>query len=444
MKLATQPEATTLFEMADSFYGDFDSAFFGEDPPGSDARIPFQRDRDRVIFSYAFRRLQSKTQVFQSGEYDFYRTRLTHSLEVARIARSIGEDLNRRYPAVELNGDLLEAVGLSHDLGHPPFGHIGERKLNELMAPWGGFEGNAQTARILTETFWPRESAPHGMSPSRAFLDGVMKYKALWSDCLETDPENGDTRYPRHHFLYDEQSPLRNFVADGQWPEDCRLPDDANAAKSLECQVMDWADDTAYSLHDIVDGVKAGYITRQRVEAWAARANGRRKTLSESPAMKELLDLLDKDYLEAIFARKIGEFIRAVTLEPVNGVLAGKSARYRWELVIPDDIEAECHLYKLIALDLVFRAPRIQQVEFKSGFLLERMFNTLFENHLHPVSHGLSLLPEPIIGWVERAGDERSRARLLCDYLAQLTDHDAIRLYRRLFDPDFGSITDLL
>ncbi|MGE9294604.1 MAG: dGTP triphosphohydrolase, partial [Puniceicoccales bacterium] len=157
--------------MPSLFYNDFDNERHGANHGGSDAdeRTAFQLDRDRVIFSYAFRRLQSKTQVFQSGEYDFYRTRLTHSLEVARIARSIGEHLNREHAEVDLDGDLLEAVGLSHDLGHPPFGHIGERKLNELMASWGGFEGNAQTARILTEIFWQRKDGPRGMQPSRAF-----------------------------------------------------------------------------------------------------------------------------------------------------------------------------------------------------------------------------------------------------------------------------------
>lgn len=219
----------------------------------TDGRTAFQLDRDRVIFSYAFRRLQSKTQVFQSGEYDFYRTRLTHSLEVARIARSIGEHLNRTYPEVCIDGDLLEAVGLAHDLGHPPFGHIGERKLNELMAPWGGFEGNAQTARILTETFWSRKAAPHGMSPSRAFLDGVLKYKALWSDACERPAPDAPPVPPENHFLYDPQARLRDFVAGGTWPACAVAPKAANAAKSLECQIMDWADDTAYSLHDIVD-----------------------------------------------------------------------------------------------------------------------------------------------------------------------------------------------
>ncbi|MEM8550653.1 MAG: dGTP triphosphohydrolase [Verrucomicrobiota bacterium] len=422
--------------MSQPFYGEFDRQAYGDQAvERSDERSPFQRDRDRVVFSYAFRRLQSKTQVFQSGEYDFYRTRLTHSLEVARISRSIGERLNRHYPEVQLDCDLLEAIGLAHDLGHPPFGHIGERKLNALMKPWGGFEGNAQTARILTKTFWQRNNAPLGMLPSRAFLDGVMKYKALWSEC---DPA------PENHFLYDQQAPLRDFIAGGAWPVGIQL-EQANAMKSLECQIMDWADDTAYSLHDIVDGVKAGYLTRAAVENWASQATGKHRELVDTPALKQLLERIEEtDYLEASFEKKLGLFLNATRLEPAEGPLSHLSARYRWRVEVPDEVQSECALYKAIALDLVFCSPRIQQVEFKSGFLLERMFEALLECHLKQGQKGLKLLPEPALSWVEQATDEAERARLICDAVAQLTDHEALRMYRRLFDPEFGSITDLL
>ncbi|WOO39792.1 dGTP triphosphohydrolase [Rubellicoccus peritrichatus] len=426
--------------MSDTFYSAFDFIAYEEKPDTKhqDSRSAFQRDRDRVIFSYAFRRLQSKTQVFQSGEYDFYRTRLTHSLEVARIARSIGEEINRRHPTINVDGDLLEAVGLAHDLGHPPFGHIGERKLNELMQPWGGFEGNAQTVRILTEIFWQRNDSPQGMQPSRAFLDGVMKYKALWSEFPER---------PENHFLYDEQSNIRNFVADDSWPQ-IKDPKACNRLKSLECQIMDWADDTAYSLHDIVDGVKAGFITRKAVEAWITRSKDSHPELAESPALEALLNLIEKDYLEAIFAKKVGEFIRSVELEHWDeNPLKDKTPRHGWKLTIPQEIKTECALYKTIALDLVFRSPRIQQVEFKSGFLIERLFNALIDSHLNHKSDGrikLQLLPEPALTWLQQTTDEKKRARLICDAIAQLTDHEAIRLYRRLFDPDYGSISELL
>jgi dGTPase len=144
-----------------NFYGDFDLETLPGKRPVGDHRSPFAIDRDRVVFSYAFRRLQSKTQVFQSGEFDFYRTRLTHSMEVARIGRSICDYLEHSSPLLHknhyLDPDLTEGICLAHDLGHPPFGHIGERKLNEMMGPYGGFEGNGQTLRIITKLIYARE-----------------------------------------------------------------------------------------------------------------------------------------------------------------------------------------------------------------------------------------------------------------------------------------------
>ncbi|MEM7673589.1 MAG: dGTP triphosphohydrolase, partial [Verrucomicrobiota bacterium] len=206
-----------------------------------ETRSLFQIERDRIIFSYAFRRLQSKTQVFQSGDYDFYRTRLTHSIEVAKIGRSIVDRLNllaterdeSLTPTVD--PDLVEAACLAHDLGHPPFGHIGERTLNECMARHGGFEGNAQTLRILTELIFDRPDGTQGMQPSRALLDSVLKYKKTFSERTKIDA-NGETEFPRNHFVYDTQKGIIEWVhLDGEYPK----------RKSLECQIMDWSDDTA-------------------------------------------------------------------------------------------------------------------------------------------------------------------------------------------------------
>src|SRR5471030_941738 len=143
--------------MTDEFYRPFDRDYLRDDfnsDRKADYRGVFHQDRDRIMFTPAFRRLQAKTQVFQAGEYDFYRTRLTHSLEVSRIAESIAVWLRRAHPEVRVDPHLLEAISLAHDIGHPPFGHAGERALNELMQPYGGFEGNAQTLRILTRTIY--------------------------------------------------------------------------------------------------------------------------------------------------------------------------------------------------------------------------------------------------------------------------------------------------
>ncbi len=197
--------------MINRFYGEFDTQRRSGTGDGGDYRTPFQIDRDRVLHTPTFRRLQNKTQVFWSGEYDFYRTRLTHSLEVAQIGKSICHWLKSRPngPLDEdffIDPDLVEAVCLSHDLGHPPFGHAGERTLNHLMREHGGFEGNAQTLRLLTERIFSAKRC--GMDPTRAFLDGVLKYKSRWSDLLTATGEA-----PVHHFIYDDQLALPRLGA---------------------------------------------------------------------------------------------------------------------------------------------------------------------------------------------------------------------------------------
>ena len=167
-------------------------------------RNPFQIDRDRIIHSSAFRRLQNKTQVFLSGEYDFYRTRLTHSIEVAQIGRSICAWLNQQTPELDetrhLDPDLVESACLAHDLGHPPFGHTGERTLHKLMQPYGGFEGNAQTLRILTQTLF--NESREGMNPTRALLDSVLKYKTLHAELPDA----------KNHYLYTDQEHWLDFT----------------------------------------------------------------------------------------------------------------------------------------------------------------------------------------------------------------------------------------
>ncbi|MFP4541967.1 MAG: dGTP triphosphohydrolase, partial [Opitutales bacterium] len=347
--------------MRNGFYGEFDyEQQEARAPEASDHRSPFQVDRDRIVFSPPFRRLQSKTQVFQSGEYDFYRTRLTHTIEVARIARSIAEYLNATSshlaPDFFLDPDLVEAVGLAHDLGHPPFGHIGERKLNALMAAHGGFEGNAQTLRILTELIYQRRDRPRGMKSTRAFLDGVLKYKRLHGECLRT--VDGRTVYPENHFIYDEQAEIRAFVYDHRSPTG-----DWNTQKSIECQLMDWADDTAYSLHDIVDGVQARFITPGALEEWRDAQDD--LSPLQAGKLEELLEAIRTGYYEPRTGRRIGEYIHACRLEPSDGLLADRTARHRFRLVIADPVAEECRLYKRIAVDLIFKSAPLQQIEFK-------------------------------------------------------------------------------
>lgn len=424
--------------MQNSFYQPFDLERFPTTSIATgDYRNAFQIERDRIIFSYPFRRLQSKTQVFQSGEYDFYRTRLTHSIEVAKIGRSICEYLRASTkllgPDFYIDPDLTESICLSHDLGHPPFGHIGERKLNELMADHGGFEGNAQTLRILTELIYERPGSTQGIAPTRAFLDGVMKYKALQSEWISQNDSP-----PPNHFIYDRQVQWRDTIFANQTPPDhITTPQQLNAFKSIECQIMDWADDTAYSLHDIVDGIHARYLSVGSITEWAAN---QQLDSEQSARIETLCKVIRENRYEPYFGSRIGKFVHGCQLIQRSGFLAEKSNRHAFDLIIDPSVKAESKLYKRIALDLIFQSPQIQQIEFKGGHILGKLFAALQE---HTLNGSLKILPATVQELLDNETTESGRYRRLCDYVAGLTDGQAVRTYKRLFDPDFGSIAEL-
>jgi dGTPase len=428
--------------MPNKFYNEFDLQRFPETPiPEADYRNPFQVERDRIIFSYPFRRLQSKTQVFQSGEYDFYRTRLTHSIEVAKISRSICEYLRARSPLLRedfyIDADLTEAIGLAHDLGHPPFGHIGERKLNELMADSGGFEGNAQTLRILTELIYERPGSTKGIAPTRAFLDGVMKYKALQSEWITKD-----AKPPKNHFIYNEQFPWRETILNQrELPDELQDPKSLNHFKSIECQIMDWADDSAYSLHDIVDGIHARYLTIGSIGEWA---NAQDLTQIEQALLDTLCTVIRENRYEPYFGSRIGHFVHACSLALRSGTLSDQTNRHAFQLEIDPEVVIESKLYKALALDLIFRSTQLQQIEFKGGHILEKTFRALEAQCLHSGESGLNILPASVQALLDAETDPAARKRRLCDYLAGLTDGQAVRTYKRLFHADFGSIAELV
>ncbi len=428
--------------MLNQFYAAFDLERFPQKkPPADEYRNPFQIERDRILFSGPFRRLQSKTQVFQSGEYDFYRTRLTHSIEVAKIGRSICDYLRvhsaRLGPEFHVDADLVEAVCLAHDLGHPPFGHIGERKLNALMAPHGGFEGNAQTLRILTELIYERPGRTKGIAPTRALLDGVMKYKALQTEQIAASGEA-----PERHFIYDHQAPWRSVVLGAaEPPEALNQPRQLNAFKSIECQIMDWADDTAYSLHDIVDGIHARYITAGSLYDWAQT-----QELDEAQAgyVDTLCRVIREHRHESYFGSRIGRFVHSCSLVPREGFLSDQTWRHAFDLAMDPEVCAESRLYKKIALHLIFKSTQLQQIEFKGGHILERLFEGLAEHCAGGGSGGLRILPPQVLELIDREADATGRYRRLCDFVAGLTDGLAVRTYKRLYDADFGSIAELV
>ena len=419
---------------ANRFYSDFDTATLSpRRSAAGEYRSAFQIDRDRIIHSSAFRRLQNKTQVFVSGEYDFYRTRLTHSIEVAQIGRSICAYLQQSDLLGDdffIDPDLVESICLAHDLGHPPFGHAGERTLHDLMRAHGGFEGNAQTLRILTETIF--SEGREGMNPTRALLDGVLKYKTL----------RHETPNAKNHYLYDDQAELLNFVNAGKpFPDTLPPGDTRNDFKSIECQIMDWADDTAYSLNDLADGIRANFIRLEKLERWASKQS---LDSIESEQVEFLCKAIRDHRVESRLNRMIGTCIRAATLHPAQNFLSDSTCRHAFELRIDETVRKQTDLNKRISLDLVFLSPALQQLDHKADSILRQLFDALSKRYLEGSGKGLHLLPAEIEESITASPGTRHAARIVCDWIANMTDRFAFRTYRRLFEADFGSITDLV
>ena len=411
-----------------SFYNQFDvESLYRREP--DEYRTAFQTDRDRIIYSSAFRRLQAKTQVFLSGEFDFYRTRLTHSLEVAQIGRSISSFLKQTSPFLHedffIDPDLIEAICLTHDLGHSPFGHAGERTLHHLMKQFGGFEGNAQSLQIIAETIYPGLDARRGMNPTRAFIDGILKYKRLFREDSEA----------LNQFIYDEQEYLRIFVLGGTHSSTIG---DLNHFRSLECEIMDWADDTAYCLNDMVDSMNAGFLRFERVKRWAEIQNLQG---DQARHAETILAVIREGKAEARFSKKIGSFIRCCSLIERSTPASSTTNRYRFGLAVDPAVRVEADFYKRLSQELVFDHSQLHQLERKSRVILEGIFEAFAESYLN--GNGFRLMPESFDRLIRLKQDPRARARILCDYIAGMTDGFAIRTYKRLYDPDFGSLLDL-
>jgi dGTPase len=396
--------------MSDQFYGSLDRECLRNDfnpERKSDYRSIFHQDRDRILFTPAFRRLQAKTQVFQAGEYDFYRTRLTHSLEVSRIAESIAVWLRASRPEVQVDFHLLEGICLAHDIGHPPFGHAGERALNELMSGYGGFEGNAQTLRILTRTIYSDAKSRMGMSPSRALLDGVLKYKRLHRDRAGAS----------NHFIYDDQADVLAFCF-GTADLAAELGGGGvNEFQSLECQIMDLADDIAYSCFDLVDGAKARFLTADKIEEWRA-ARGISAGDLEWKYLDELLEMMAKRKLQSRMNLMIGDLIKSASAEPRENFMTSRTRRHAFRLVRPPEAQG--------------------------GRILRQLAEVHFGNYLENTAAPSALLPQDVHRAVVAAPGKPEAARLLCDHLSGMTDAYAVRSYKRLLDPEYGSISELI
>ncbi|MEN8191440.1 MAG: dGTP triphosphohydrolase [Bacteroidota bacterium] len=423
--------------MKNKFYNEFDFERVSESKRTEDYRTPFQIDRDRLIHSSEFRRLQGKTQVFLPGENDYYRTRLTHSIEVAQIGRSICNFVTKKHNDIfsddyYIDQDLVESACLAHDLGNPPFGHAGERTLNKLMAPYGGFEGNAQTLRLLTDIFYTIGEKRRGMKPSRAFLDAILKYKAVYSDF----------KNPLNHFIYDYQKEYIDFVfGKTDLSSEINNPAKLNEFKSIECQIMDWADDTAYAVNDLVDSISWGFITIKKLEQWKMN-NADSLSQENVKTLEQIEEWIRVEKYKSKFGSQIGEFILACSIEERNTFMNKHTNRYKYVLNIDDTIKDRVRMYKEIAADLVFHSPQLHQMEFKGNKMIEMMFDVFKENYIEKVS-GIKLLPNFTDQLLKSEPEKTKRARIVCDYLSGMTDSFALTNYKRLFDPDYSSIADI-
>ena len=355
-------------------------------------RSPFQRDRDRIIHSSAFRRLKHKTQVFVvEHESDYYRTRLTHTIEVAQVARTMAG-------ALGLNVDLAEAVALAHDLGHPPFGHTGEDALCDMMAPWGGFDHNAQAIRIVTRL--ERHYADFdGLNLTWETLEGIAKHNGLVAPPL----------------------PYALAECDAEWPLDL------STQASAEAQVAAVADDVAYNHHDLHDGLRAGLFTEAE--------------LAELPVIGAAFAEVDRLYPGLERMRRRHEALRRVFGVMVEDVLS--VAQTRLATSNPQSADA------IRAMDgpiIRFSKPLYQNLKAVKSFLFQRMYRapsvvverdrvTRIVRDLFPAYMAdPTLLPENWQQDVARvSGDDTGLARIVLDYVAGMTDRFAILEHERLF-----------
>ncbi|MFL6154758.1 MAG: deoxyguanosinetriphosphate triphosphohydrolase [Marmoricola sp.] len=422
-------------------YSGADRERFVAEPPkrvAAPERTPFERDRARVVHAAASRRLAAKTQVVGPQSDDFVRNRLTHSLEVAQIAR----DLSR---ALGCEPDIVETAALAHDLGHPPFGHNGERALAALSEGCGGFEGNAQTFRLLTrleaKTFGDHGSA--GLNLTRATLDACTKYP--WSSAEADAPTgvhaDGSPRVVRKFGVYDDDREVFDWVRVGV----------ADRVRCLEAQVMDFADDVAYSVHDLEDGVVGGHIDLSVLDA-PTELTGVWETVREwylphvpDEALVAALDRVRSVGTWPVLAggttydgsRRGLALFKNLTSDLI-GVFCGSVhtatrekfgeqplVRHEADLVVPESTEHEIAVLKGVAAHYVMRTDHRLALLDRQRTLVDELFAALV------ASEGRDLDPT-LREDHANAVDDAGRTRVVIDQIASLTDASAVAWHARL------------
>lgn len=375
-----------------------------------DHRGEFSRDRARVLHSAALRRLADKTQVVGPRDGDTPRTRLTHSLEVAQISRGIGEGLG-------LDPDLSELAGLTHDIGHPPYGHNGERALNELASQCGGFEGNAQTLRILTRLepkIVDAQGQSFGLNLTRAALDAACKYPRVAGSA-------------KKYGAYAEDAEILEWVRAGRAAGDGRA--------SMEAQAMDWADDIAYSVHDVEDAIVSGRVNlnvlwdlvelaalaEKGVQAYGGDAN----QLIEAAGYLRQLEVVGAAAafdgslrslvaMKAMTSELVGRYVGA-TIAETRKAQDGPLGREHGELIIPPEALAEVTLLKTIAVLYVMEDPghlARQDRQRERMYTVYEYLNAMAPEALDPV----------FAQWWREADSDAAKQRVIIDQMASMTE----------------------
>ena len=386
----------------------------------SSRRGDFERDRGRIIHSSAFRRLSAKTAVFSpTAGLDFVRNRLTHSLEVGQVGRELGKSLG-------LNPNLVETACLAHDLGHPPFGHNGEAALAEWAVGIGGFEGNAQTFRLLTRLETKRigpDGRSHGLNLTRASLDAVLKYPWTRSEGIRRAEE---AHAPLKYNVYEEDLDAFDWVREGA----------PAGRRSIEAQVMDLADDIAYSVHDYEDGVVERFVDpafladpahRREIVRGVVVWTGTRLPVDELDAALDRLQSLDLwldswqytraelSQLKDLTSELIGRFCRSATAATIARHPAGALIRHRADLFVPVGTAAEITVLKGIVGTFIMSSPGLQPLYERQRQLIFELLDGLW------AGDGVQLDPLFEELW-EQADDDTGRRRVVVDQVASLTD----------------------
>lgn len=436
-----------------------------------DARTPFDVDYARIVHSGSFRRLQGKTQTLNLGDSDFYRTRLTHSLEVAQIANSIVRQLGElkdhpahpHLPPVS----LIQSIGFAHDLGHPPFGHGGEVALNYCMRGHGGFEGNGHTLRILSrlENF----SREHGADLTRRTLLGVLKYPVSYKDGANPEriPKMDDvpqsirvidresSKPPKCYFECERdvvdwilqplsQSDRDKFTAfqPAMRDESGKLKHAKARHKSFDCSVMDVADDIAYGVHDLEDAIAMGLVTEHdfRTAVTEAKSGAFLNALKHKYPNESQNDVYET-FVSSLFgggksrkhyiSRLVHHFVTNIEIIEVKDFFE-PLIKFRAVLLVPqrDFLGA----LQALIVDNVIKSAEVQHLEFKGQKMVISVFEAL-------ASDPKALLPADAYAEFERSNKD---LRVICDHVAGMTDSFLLKTYDRLFSPRMGSVFDKL